>query len=233
MSVNSPLINSAMTAVERDQFIRLNIDSAMIAEDVQYMETKWWDYRTLHPLQATQHFIRTFYACAAPVLTREVSRAAGNSAQFMSSTQDIRLMSRMHIRGWWRARMAADAMGITYEAYCTAAIRNFRDNMTIISTTKIRKHGKAKQELPWPTQLYNAFILKAAMTQWDYDREKEFVLPESEIICHNPDIWFRTDMEAYLKTQIITRAAGNSVRAQQIARELVNRGLLLPNNPSV
>lgn len=225
VSVNDPLKNSTLTVVELDYHTKLNIEPAMLAEDATYLDTKWWDYRTLHPFLATQYFIRTFYTCAAPILTREVSRSAGNSAAFRAVDLDLTKESRLNFRAWWRARMAADAMGCTYEAYCVAAIRNFRDNAALMTT---RTKGKRLQELPYPTQISNPFVLKAAIAQWDYDREKEFVLPESTNITHNPDLWFRADMEAYLKNQIVRRAAGDIQRAKGIAQELVRRGLLLP-----
>lgn len=228
MSVNSPFKNQNMTVVESDQFVRLNILPAMIAEDAIYMETKWWDYRTMHPLQATQYFIRTFYACAAPILTREVSRAAGNSAAFRSAADDLTTQTRLNVRGWWRARMAADAMGVPYATYCTAAIKNFRDNMALMATAARALSLGKRQELPYPTQLSTPFILKAAIAQWEYDREKEFVLPESDMILDNPNLWFRPDMETYLKAQIIYRANGIPTRAKSIAKELVVMGLILP-----
>ncbi len=228
MTVNTNYKHHTMSAVENDQFVRLNIEPDMVTEDATYMETKWWDYRAMHPLQATMHFIRVFYAEAAPILTREVSRAAGNQALFRSTTYDLVTQSRLNIRGWWRARMAADAMGVPYETYCRAAIKNFRDNVALMATAKRALTKGTKQELPWPTQLSTPFILKAAITQWEYDREKEFVLPEHDFIRYNPDLWFRTDMEAYLKKEIIRRAAGNRTRAKDIALELVERGLLLP-----
>ncbi len=232
--LSEPYIGKHLCGLEGDKFTESFIDADTKAEDVQYMETKWWDYRLLHPAQATMYFHHRFYVVASNILMQEVGATEAKQALWNAQWSDLSKKSVLIIRGFWRARMAADAAGMPYDVYIKAAITQFRDNYNLYHTVKASKlpskvlspiTGKPKkrqvQQLPYSVQMYSLSMIKAAIKHWAYVQEKEFVIPKNPDILNN-QFWFRPDMEKWLKAQAVSKG-----RTEERIQAMKQRGLIL------
>ena len=99
------------------KFIPINL----LQEEAELNDTKFWDYRFMHPTQATQ-----FYAeCYAAALKRAVSRRtdlwAGIMMKGLKKPVIFELASAA-ITGFWKGRQMADRIGCPYDFYCEHAM---------------------------------------------------------------------------------------------------------------
>jgi hypothetical protein len=217
MSINDYFIGKETTALNGDKFAIQFIDSEMVKEDILYQETKWWDYRMLHPTALTCLFAQVFYKVCGDVAERELGEFDAKRYRDKAKNFDVRTQSVAIIRAFWKARMNADAMGVPYEIYLRGAVENFRANFHIIKTTK-----SGKQHFPYPQQLVSEFINVAVLKEWDSHKSVFFPFPENKNILNNNQLWFRKDMEKWLASEI-----RKSDLPKRRFRECVERGVII------
>lgn len=209
MSVNDYYLGKEMSVVSADAFVLQNIEPSMRDEESALMETKWWDYRTMHPTQATAYFVSQFYATAQRYARRKMEEKYERLYGFRANSYDFRKESTATIRGWWRARQAADAIGCPYNVFAWAIIEQFRNNYHLFKTTKT-----GKQQLPFPVQMYSKPMIDAALRLWEERQKIEFVLPENELILGGKIHWFSPEMEQHYLKYAASRQ--NPERAKQV-----------------
>lgn len=99
------------------RFIPLSI----LKEEASLNETKHWDYRHLHPAQATQLYGEAYGNALKHAVSRRTDLWRGISMKGLKHPIIYELEGRQ-ITGFWKGRMMADRIGCTYEFYCEIAM---------------------------------------------------------------------------------------------------------------
>lgn len=95
-----------------------HIDRKLLAHEPALMRRKWFDYRPLHPAQATY------------LMVHHYSRAYG---EFIGKTLDVKrrftqvikgkdFMNAREVKSFWRLRQQIDGLGMRYEFFLRAAM---------------------------------------------------------------------------------------------------------------
>lgn len=124
---------------------RININ--LLSKEPALYTTKWWDYRLLHPVQATYAFeVAYIKSCRAYVKKNydlEYGKVfkpypgkdlfAEKQLELTPVKKKVRMKNgkplymphaaKSTISGVWKARQMADSLGIPYEFYCEAAFQ--------------------------------------------------------------------------------------------------------------
>lgn len=97
------------------------IPPAQLEVELERMQTKWWDYRNLHPVKATYLFAHHYNLAYKAVvqMSRDVERGAHMKAW---KGKDI-FERKTELTGLWKARQNADALGMRYDFYCLQALK--------------------------------------------------------------------------------------------------------------
>lgn len=219
MSVNEPYLGMEFSPLLCDKFAIAKIDKSVLAEDVELFETKWWDYRTMHPTQATLYFHQQYKLIGADFVAKYVDMDMGKGMRIGHARNDLRAAKVHQVRGFWRARQTADAIGVPYDVYLRVAFQHFFDNYRYFQSAK-----SGKQVLPYSTQLYSQAIVDKAITEWQAIRDSPGFprLPESnDILGHH--VWFRPAMEQDLLDQFKTKSNPRAHVADALKRGLIIR----------
>lgn len=133
--------------------------------------TKWWDYRMLHPIEATEKFEEA-YRHELKASRERVKSIEGSSYSRHLHYPHFLENSKQAITGMWNARRAVDAEGIPYRFYCRAAFRYAeRRNYSF---------------MPTPAQIVSTNIhvnddlsmFDSVVEQWKEYQKKHFVCSE-------------------------------------------------------
>lgn len=195
--VNEYFIGREISTLNADKFTIEHIEEPMIQEDRDVMEKKFWDYKLWHPMVATMYFVHRYHTIAAKIIEREVGEPEAKRYRQRTSTYDLRKQTLAVQRGFWKARQLADGIGCTYDVYIRAAIRAFRANIKAMATWKANHN----QRMPYPNQLSMTFMIPEAIKDWTEDKKARFPMPQHEGIPHNMDLWFRPEMEAWIREE--------------------------------
>lgn len=183
-----------MSVLSCDKFAIENIDRDMLGEEKDLYEVKWWDYRTMHPTQATLHFYAVYKEILSEFISKYISNKDGDSYRRNSAKKDLRASKSLHtIRGFWKARQMADALGVPYPVYIRTMLTNFYDSFHKFKTTKT-----TKSNVPFTTHMVSDIVTERVMKDWEERKQAELHIPVNEAIL-NKSVWFRDAMEAQLR----------------------------------
>ena len=116
------------------------VDSKHLRTEAELFNSKWWDYRLIHPLTATYMFAHEYKkAIKAGLRVRSDLYKAANYKGLKH--EDFLQTSKSTITGMWKARQRADKEGVPYDFWCRSAM-------------KFAEQRQWKY-LPKPTQLYS------------------------------------------------------------------------------
>ncbi|WP_099139891.1 hypothetical protein [Xenorhabdus hominickii] len=134
-------------AQDKDQWIVEHVGLSRTKCEVDLFQTKWFDYRHLHPMDATILFSEAY--------KREYSRIMGShgredfrKAPFKTGLKRCPFiqLSKANITSLWKARQKADELGVEYGYFV----------MTMLSIAAKREWG----ELPRPQHLWQDDLLE-------------------------------------------------------------------------
>lgn len=133
------------------------------------MQTRWFDYRRMTPLEATKLFALLYnieYRNRAAMM-RDLERAAMQRDQLkgLENETSVNLLSA------WRSRQAADRIGCRYEFYIRYAFKRTFENLW--------------RYIPRINQLYNEDLATDIATQWELESRVSLQLAS--------DPFFKTD----------------------------------------
>lgn len=117
----------------------------------ELMTTKWFDYRLMHPAQATYYFYRKYKDAYREYYRKAINHEA---AAFVKPTKQHDFLLSREAMSFWRLRQAVDALGIRYEFFLTFAFEQLR----------IVVNGRPLP--PRPGQLKSDKILTDAYIAW-------------------------------------------------------------------
>jgi hypothetical protein len=117
----TPVVHEFVAA---EKLMLLEIPNDLLRKEPALMQSKWFDYRRLHPVMATQLFVKAY------------NRAYGN---FLATTTDVGLKYLPAFKGRdlladkhrerktvWKLRQLADEHGVPYDVFMNAAMRFYQ-----------------------------------------------------------------------------------------------------------
>lgn len=153
-------------AFEQDAATLRLISHRDMKNEPQLYRSKWFDYKFVHPMRATEIFMSEYEIA----LRRGIKqRTDFNVAKFAQVLKDGLLedQRKADITGLWKARRSADRLGIEYSAYCRFAM-----NYALLCNWTY---------LPKPTQMYSSVMPEnASHSMLSYIQEcwEKFELPD-------------------------------------------------------
>lgn len=127
------------------------LPTALLAAEPELMETKWFDYRFLHPEEATRRFAETYVAAFRDAWVKYMDRDESGLKQALKNAEMEQDGSER--TALWTARQAADRLGIPYDFFCRSSIAACLD--------------RGCKRPPRPNQLYGKLILAQVKREWD------------------------------------------------------------------
>lgn len=140
-----------MNRSELDRLATEHISKKLLDREPALFLTKWFDYRALHPVQATALFMTAYSeaykdACKYRIDVEEGARMTGLKKVSLFD------QAKSTLTGIWKARQFCDEHGITYDFYCDNAMDIACDN--------------GWGFLPRPSQLYGEEMPQRALKGW-------------------------------------------------------------------
>ncbi len=218
-----PLVNERQMEIQTHDRIKPDIR----ALEPALFQTKWFDYRQLHPFQATAMFAEIFTQCWREALKRYYDIQLYESGLRPWAASDPTMLSKEVYTTIWKARQVADDYGIPYNVFCNLTIKEASFGR-MWSKSKVR--GKVTILSPLPVNLYSDRVLKDLRESWidrrkanifhaqtNYFLTEEYVENPAQIAHHN-----------WLLGEINTR----SDKVSQICR-FVYELKLIPENKAI
>lgn len=160
-------IGEGLSQGEYDELAFRFVRPAWLEREVPLFGLKWFDYRQLHPTQATylyaHHLIEAYKGAYATNVdyTKAIYVVAFPNPDLFKNEQK-------HITAIWRGRQCADAMGMPYDVYLKQAYQ-------------LGVRGWGSKNLPRPSQLYNsARIVEPMQAYWEERRQTTPLFAESD-----------------------------------------------------
>ncbi|MTH61224.1 hypothetical protein [Paracoccus litorisediminis] len=132
--------------------------------------TKWWDYRFMTPIEATQEFIAAYRPAARVVYSRLLDYQRGqhispllfedfierleNPKQALAVNRKSLTSVKADFTGHWRARQVADAIGIPYRTFIEFMLAE-------------RLGCWDRAALPGPAHLYSSIGAEKMVKHWN------------------------------------------------------------------
>lgn len=127
-------------------------------EDMGFIETelfrkKWFDYRFMHPIQATYYFVHCYEQGHRAAFKRHISRDRAEFIKVMKKS-DLFENEPRFVNGVFAARQYADAIGAPYDFFIEAAMRH-------------RLAYWKQKYLPQPSHLYADWVCEKVFSEWE------------------------------------------------------------------
>lgn len=89
----------------------------LLTREADLMQTKWFDYRTLHPWQATALFLEAYRSEHAWIMRKREDVTTHWFRKGISCSK-LHNAGKHQMVAIWKARQAADSIGCPYDFYC-------------------------------------------------------------------------------------------------------------------
>jgi hypothetical protein len=166
-----------------------------LIKETALMQTKWFDYRRLHPMRATYHFVKCYTSAYQDFYRKCLSADAAPYVRCLKAFDFLEAKEKLTI---WRLRQLIDQMGMPYPFFLSFAM-NWIHRM---------QDSEGKVYPPRPAHLLsNEDLIASVMIAWEEQRQNSL-----QISC---DSWYRVsnfnghrdqlDHEAFVIQQIHSR----------------------------
>jgi len=115
---HGPYFGSALTFNECEILAIANIDRKVLAGEAKLYQDKWFDYRPLHPTQATYLFAHHFNRAYGTFMLTAYGKGGG----FMAGFTGKDVMNAREKRSFWLLRQKIDEMGVRYDFFMRKAM---------------------------------------------------------------------------------------------------------------
>lgn len=131
---------------DKDEWVADTIGLSRARGELELFDTKWFDYRMMHPLDATVLFCEAYKRAYSQIM-RTHGRVDYVTAQFRTGLKRVPYTAQgPSVRtSLWKARQTADERGVDYDYFCS----------TILSIAASREWG----ELPRPQHMWQEDLL--------------------------------------------------------------------------
>lgn len=147
-----------VTGEDMDVFAHRYVQKKFLQFERMLAHTKWFDYRFLHPVEATKLYVEAYekeyraaYASTFSTLNAQYVKVTG-WAEMIQKLEEKRKYKEL-LAGFWRGRQVADAMGMPYDLYIRLAMKE-------------RLRFWKRRYLPNPTMLYSELIVERVAELW-------------------------------------------------------------------
>lgn len=183
--------------------------------EADLFQRKWFDYRHLHPVQATYLFAECYQEAMKKAYIENKDKASAEDA--IAFKGDIFTGVQAHeLTSIWRARQMLDALGLRYEFALRYAVRRFSDIGWRI--------------FPRPNQLYGEEFLLDARDAWHIECEASLQIPLHErfqmahFIGHSDQLAYQAWLiEQIKKRPVQYTALARAINAGVFSKELALR----------
>jgi len=160
MTNESEHLSHGKSREELDEFAFRHIGTKWHKFELGLFQSKWFDYRFLHPVEASALYAEIFGTIYRRFYAQTVD---AESAAYITVPSAKRfLFANQYIErkmiGIWRGRQVADFLGIPYDVYINAAMEN-------------RLRFWKQRSLPQPQQLYSEIIVDKMPDVWKQRQE--------------------------------------------------------------
>lgn len=117
------------------------------------MQSKWFDYRLMHPMQATYYFMELYDQAYKNFFRKAISM---EKAPFVRVIKEKDFLLSRERLSFWRLRRLADQLGMRYDFFLTFAMSH-----------KYRMMAGGRVIPPRPSQIYSDELVDDALLAWE------------------------------------------------------------------
>ena len=135
------------------------------AEEAALMRSKWFDYRRLHPMQASYYFAE----CYSVAYGRFMEQAVDADLKDMRGLKGKDFLNNREKLSIWRLRQMCDRFGIRYDFFLRQAMAWYAKRSFFTARSIKGQHGRTYAVVaPRPAQLMaNQEMITDVMLQWE------------------------------------------------------------------
>lgn len=151
-------------------------------------ETKWWDYRPLHPGHATALFAHAYGTAWRQASDRRFGysgpdRWALVTYPFIDKEWNPFIQAQARARGFWKARQYCDDGGMPYDFYCQQFFSKAENYF---------------EELPRPQEMYRRDVILPVLEDWELlsasgmpqmPKHEDYLLRYNDQRKHHQEAW--------------------------------------------
>lgn len=124
------------------------------AGELELMETKWFDYRLMHPMQATYYFVQCYRNAYRDFMRRSMNYEAAPYAKAIKEADFLDSREKM---AFWRLRRLVDKLGMRYDFFLHHAMSHMHKMI-----------GNGKVYAPRPSHLgKDEILMERVVLEWD------------------------------------------------------------------
>ena len=169
-------------------------------------QTKWFDYRAIHPVAATYMYADRYAAAVRDIYaqTRDV-----DDAETITPFEPDDVFNCRELLGFWLARQALDRIGVRYEFALRYAMNRFA--------------LRGWHYFPRPNQLYTEELLLDVKDAWNEECKNSLQIAKHErfqtanYIAHPDQIAYQT----WIMSQVVTREHQHRPLSRLLSEKLV------------
>lgn len=124
-------------------------------DEAELYQTKWWDYRPIHPGHATALFAQAYGQAWRQAYDRRDGEDSERwdlvSYPFLDRNWNPFIEAQARARGYWKARRYCDEAGMPYEFYCQQFFSKAEDYF---------------EDLPRPQEMYRIDVIVPVLEDW-------------------------------------------------------------------
>ncbi len=141
--------------VQWDREVLRHIPLKQRQDEAELYQTKWWDYRPIHPAYATTLFAQAYGRAWRGAHDRRFGceeRWDLVSYPFIDRTWNPFIEAQPRARAYWKARRYCDEAGMPYEFYCQQFFNKAEDYF---------------EHLPRPQEMYRRDVIIPVLEDWE------------------------------------------------------------------
>lgn len=181
-----------MSTEEMDSVVIDAVPRELLTREPDLMRSKWFDYRILHPWQATAIFLEAYRSEHGWIMRK---REDFTTHWFKRGITLARLHNAKpgQMVSVWKARQAADSIGAPYDFYCRS----------LLDWAEKRNW----ENLPRMNQLYSDDHIAVSKEMWE-DGKRYRLRTATEPCFHRDagDEWYQRDYRLFLVEQVRMRS---------------------------
>lgn len=141
-----------MSVDECDIWALQHVKSELLLNEAALFQTKWFDYRFIHPVHATMKYAEEYIKVYRRIYGENLNEYAAKNVKVFKD--NFLNLDSTTITGLWKGRQIADAIGMPYKEFIEAAMRE-----------RI-KYWK-QRFLPRAHHIYSTQVIEKVVDYWD------------------------------------------------------------------
>lgn len=154
-----------------DELAFRSISKKWLDNEVALFGTKWFDYRHMHPAEATYLYAHHLNQAFKNIWTKTISSKVGPDVKILKGEDLFKDNTKLKIAGVWHGRQVADVLGMPYDLFTQLAYYH---------ATRFWQ----QKRLPNVSQLYSDRVVEMVSRDWT-DRQGGALYVAEEPIYRN------------------------------------------------